>query len=808
MISVIIPAHNAERTLPYTLQALQNQTLPKNLYEVIVVDDASTDQTGSVAKEYGVRYRKQNKEGPAAARNLGVRVARGDIVIFTDSDCIPKEDWIERMVEPFEDPMVAGVMGRYLTRQNKLAARFVQLEFEERFSILKKFDSIDLVPSFAAAFRRRVFEEVGGFDAHYPLANNEDVELSYKIASRGYKMIFANNAIVYHQHPSTWRKYFSVKFTRAFWRILVYKKFPEKIVKDTYTPQSLKVQIAASWLLLFSPIAFLLNPPWGLTIIGLCFALFLSSCLPFIYRTFSHDQYLALAAPIFLFPKGIIFGFGVFLGLIIGSERDTIFPVALAISDAVMAAAALTLGYIFRSKFIESSAAFSKPVEYFYPMLLILPVLVLIVFRQMGLYQVKTCLSKLNQIMLFFRAELVVALIIMAGMFLFKANYSRTLLLAVFILMILLVGAFRLLLNFIHDKMMAKGINATRVLIVGCGETAQMLLEKSHSFPALGYYVVGFIAEAGIGKRYLGKEILGTSKDLLKIIEEYQVDEVIFARPNLSREKVLDLIVQLDAVDVGVKMISDLYEIVTSQTVIDGIADIPMVEIYKQRFRLIQDLLKIAVDYLLGTIFLLVSLPFWLIIGLIIRLESSGSVFVFSRRIGKKGKPIRILQFRTSYLNKTEAEDTPTRLDDPRLTPFGRFLLRCSLDEWPQLVNVLSGQMSLVGPRPEKPEIVSEYRRWQRLRLEVKPGITGLWQIMGRRDLFLHQNLEYDFYYIKNRSFLLDITILLRTIPTMLFGSSPPKRKRMVDIESERRDFERYTNEEDANHTLTKGASA
>jgi cellulose synthase/poly-beta-1,6-N-acetylglucosamine synthase-like glycosyltransferase len=580
MISVIIPAYNSEKTLPYTLRSLQNQTLPRKLYEVIVVDDASTDGTGSVAREFGVRYRRQNKEGPAAARNFGVRIARGDVVLFTDSDCIPREDWIEKMVQPFEDPKVAGVMGRYLTRQKEYAARFVQLEFEERFNILKKADNIDLVPSFAAAFRREVFEEVGGFDAHYPLANNEDVELSYKIASRGYKMVFSNDAIVYHRHPATWKKYISIKFSRAFWRILVYKKFPGKIVKDAYTPQSLKLQIATAWMFTFSPIIFFFGAIWGALAMGVGLLLFLASCLPFIVKTYPFDPQLAMAAPFILYPKGMSFGLGILLGLIIGGERDTFFPVALAVTDGLTAAVALTLGFFVRSELYGTSMVFSKPIEYFYPLLVIYPLLIIVTFRQMGLYQVKTCLSKVNQVMLFIKAFFVVALILMAGMFILKMNYSRTLLGVVFATSIVLMSSTRLIMNMIHERMLAQGVNATRVLIVGCGETAQMLLEKAHSFPSLGYHVVGFIAEAGIGKKYLGKEILGRAKDLLKIIEEHQVDDVIFARPSISRQEVLDLIVKLEEVDVGVKMISDLYEIVTSQTVIDGIADIPMVEIH------------------------------------------------------------------------------------------------------------------------------------------------------------------------------------------------------------------------------------
>lgn len=807
MISVIIPAYNAEKTLPYTLRALQNQTLPRSLYEIIVVDDGSQDGTGSLAREFGVRYRRQNKEGPAAARNLGVRIARGDIVLFTDSDCIPKEDWIEKMVKPFEDPRVAGVMGRYLTRQREFCARFVQLEFEERFSLLKGHENIDLVPSFAAAFRRSIFEEVGGFDAHYPLANNEDVELSYKIAARGYKMIFADDAVVYHRHPSDWKKYLGIKYSRAFWRTLVYKKFPGKIIKDTYTPQSLKIQILMAWLLLYSPLAFLFGVKWGAITVAVAIALFVGSCVPFIRRTFSFDPQVALAAPIVLFPKSIVFGWGILLGLLTGSERDTIFPIVLAISDGFMSAVALTLGFVLRSRLFGTILLFNKPVEYFHTLLLIFPLLVVLIFKQMGLYRTKTCLSKLNQMLLFFRAFAVVALLVMAGMFVLKVNYSRTLLTIVFLTALPLMAIARLILNMIHERMLAKGVNATRVLIVGAGEAAQMLLEKIHNFPSLGYYVVGFIAEAGIGKRYLGREILGSSKDIRRIIQDHQVDEVIFARPSLSREKVLDLIVQLGKEDVTVKMVSDLYDIVTSQTVIDGIADIPMVEIHKRRFRRLQDISKVCLDYVMGTIFLITSLPLWLLVGLIISLESPGPIFVRSRRIGKNGRPFDIFRFRTLFRDTSPFNDS-SELNDPRITRFGRFLRKSRLDEWPQLLNLLLGQMSLVGPRPELPDLVAEYKDWQKLRLEVKPGITGLWQIMGRRDLFLHQNLEYDFYYIKNRSLLLDLTILLRTIPAMLFGASPVYRGWLANAEIERQNFNNGKTEQEMDETLPKSASA
>jgi exopolysaccharide biosynthesis polyprenyl glycosylphosphotransferase len=808
MISIVIPAYNAEHTLPYTLRALQNQTISRDLYEVIVVDDASTDGTAAVAQEFGVRYRMQNKEGPAAARNLGVRAARGEIILFTDSDCIPREDWVEKMVKPFDDPQVAGVMGRYLTRQTEHAARFVQLEFEERFRILKDFDSIDLVASFAAAFRRSVFEDVGGFDAHYPLANNEDVELSYKIAERGYRMVYNDDAVVYHRHPASWKKYFSIKFSRAFWRILVYKKFPGKILRDTYTPQSLKMQIVVAWMVVASFLGFFLGWQWGIVAIAIASISFGLVCLPFIRRTWRFDRTMSLISPLILFPKSLIFGWGIFLGLVIGSERDTIFPAMLALSDGLNSALALILGFWMRAQIFGTSLVFNKPVEYFYRLLLIFPLVIVVVFRQMGLYRLKVCLSKLSEMVLFLKAIAVVGLVMMAGMFVLKMDYSRVLLGVLFVTTIILVGMSRMFLKMLHERMMVKGINATRVLIVGSGETAQMLLEKTHNFPALGYYVVGFVAETGLGKRYLGKEILGASKDILKIIEDYQIDEVIFARPSMSREKVLDLIVQMEEADVGIKMVSDLYDIVTSQTVIDGIADIPMIEIHRQKFGWLQSTIKLAMDYGLGTIFLALSLPFWLLIGILIRLESIGPILVRDERIGRKGKLFQLFKFRTLYRHDPPEGSPPAGWSDPRVTRFGRFLRRSSLDEWPQLLNILRGEMSLVGPRPELPVIVANYREWQKLRLEVKPGITGLWQIMGRKDLFLHQNLEYDFYYIKNRSLLLDLSILLRTIPAMIFGASPAYRGWLVNADLERQDFNGSSTRKDAKETFQEDKRA
>jgi len=179
---------------------------------------------------------------------------------------------------------------------------------------------------------------------------------------------------------------------------------------------------------------------------------------------------------------------------------------------------------------------------------------------------------------------------------------------------------------------------------------------------------------------------------------------------------------------------------------------------------------KRVLDLVLALSLGLLSLPLVVLASLLIRLGSKGSVVFRQTRVGKDGEQFEMFKFRTMYQKSIPFEPAPRDDKDPRITRVGKWLRRTSLDELPQIINVIKGDMSFVGPRPEMPFIVERYEGWQMQRLRVKPGITGLWQIMGRKDLPLDENLEYDFYYIRNQSILLDITILLRTIPTVLMG--------------------------------------
>lgn len=313
--SVIVPAYNAETTLGACLAALNAQTLPRADYEIIVVDDGSTDGTAAVAQAGADRYIHQANAGPASARNLGAAQALGEIILFTDSDCEPAPDWLEQMTAPLADPEVAGVKGAYRTRQRALAARFAQAEFMDRYELLLKSPCIDMVDTYAAAFRRAVFAEAGGFDKSFTAANNEDTELSYRLCALGRRLVFNPRAIVHHRHPESFARYLRVKFWRGYWRMVVYRLFPEKAVKDTYTPVVIKVQT------LMMALALALLPPalvWpGLLLASLLLAAgIMLTALPFAVLAYKLDPPVGLISPLAVLARAFVFATGSIYGLL------------------------------------------------------------------------------------------------------------------------------------------------------------------------------------------------------------------------------------------------------------------------------------------------------------------------------------------------------------------------------------------------------------------------------------------------------------------------------------------------------------
>src|SRR5215467_4196600 len=246
-VSIIIPTFNGAARIRKCLEALLPQAAAINA-EILVVDDGSTDSTGEVVSRFsGVRLISQANAGPAAARNRGALEAKGTIILFTDDDCVPTTDWLAAMTTPFEDPAVVGVKGAYRTRQQSLVARFVQADYEDRYRLMATLPEIDFIDTYAAAFRRERFLEMNGYDTTFPVACAEDIELSYRMSERGWKMKFVPTAIVYHTHPDKFWLYMKKKYKFAFWRMLALRKNPKKTLKDSHTPQVMKFQ------LLFAP---------------------------------------------------------------------------------------------------------------------------------------------------------------------------------------------------------------------------------------------------------------------------------------------------------------------------------------------------------------------------------------------------------------------------------------------------------------------------------------------------------------------------------------------------------------------------
>lgn len=319
MVSIIVPAYNAEKTIKGCLDALLNQDYNGN-YEIIMIDDGSTDSTADIISGYkGVRLIKQSNAGPAAARNKGASEAKGESILFTDSDCVPERDWIRMMIEPFEqDKSVIGVKGAYRTRQREIAARFVQFEYEDKYDKMKRDETIDFIDTYSAAFRRDIFLKMGGYDTSFPVACAEDVDLSYRMSAGGYKMVFNPNAIVYHIHPNTLTGYLKKKYKFAFWRVLAVKRNPQKMVKDSHTPQSTKLELMLIPLIYISLIASMFYNTGLAAVVSVIYLLIISISVS---KILQKDIVIGLLSPILIFLRDNI-QFAGLLGGIINIAKD------------------------------------------------------------------------------------------------------------------------------------------------------------------------------------------------------------------------------------------------------------------------------------------------------------------------------------------------------------------------------------------------------------------------------------------------------------------------------------------------------
>ncbi len=530
-VSVIIPVRNSVSTLGACLEALAHQTVEPGRYELIVVNDGSTDATHQLAASYALTARHAAycfdiaPSGPAAARNYGVTQAHGDLVLFTDGDCAPAPDWIEQLSAPFADPEVVGARGVYRTRQSSLVARFVQQEYQDKYDRTAQLATIDHIDTYSAAYRREVFQANGGFETAFSAPSVEDQEFSFRLAAKGYKLVFAPHAVVYHQHDTSLAEYVRRKFWIGYWKNLSLRWHPEKALGDSHTPLSQRAQMG---LLGLSAAAAVIGTAWHDLWWGAAggIALFFGTALPFFFKLWRRDRPVLLVAPLLLVAR----------------------------------AAALAAGLI------------------------------------LGLFGLRT------------------------------QQASR------------------------HAAM---------------------------------------------------------------------------AWPNQVAKRLVDVV---------------------------GAA-----------------------------VALVISAPLLAGLVVLLKLDSPGPALFVQERVGENGRHFRMIKLRSMVVDAEEQlhEVLPQSAlsgpafkipDDPRVTRLGRFMRRWSLDELPQLWNVLRGDMSLVGPRPEEPRIVALYSDWHRQRLAVKPGLTGPMQVSGRGSLSLDERVRLELDYIEHYSLGRDLSILLRSVTAVLSG--------------------------------------
>ena len=452
-----------------------------------------------------------------------------------------------------------------------------------------------------------------------------------------------------------------------------------------------------------------------------------------------------------------------------------IFILSQMLLDAVMIMVAFFLAHWLRQNIDWPNKAVNLgPFPDYVSMMLTQVATILAIFFFTRLYHTVRAVSRLDEFYQIFGSVSVGTMLSVAiSGFIFKnsvmdLDYSRAMIIYAWLSTILLVTLGRWMHYRIKARLQARGWGTDRVLIVGTGDVGYMILQKIQWSPWLGYKVVGLVDDNGANGRAFNVPVLGKPEQLAELIDQHEIDEVIIALPEATHQDILQIISQCERGSISIKVFPDVFQIMASQVSIGDLGGLPLLSVRDVALRGWRLSLKRGVDVIGSAMGLVVLSPFLLFTALLIKLDSPGPVFYAQERMGLDAKPFWCLKFRSMRPDAEKNGPGWTTRDDPRRTRVGEFLRRYSLDELPQLINVLLGEMSLVGPRPERPVYVDQFQRSiprYMDRHREKAGLTGWAQVNGLRgDTSIIERTKYDLWYIENWSLRLDLKILLRTI--------------------------------------------
>ena len=414
------------------------------------------------------------------------------------------------------------------------------------------------------------------------------------------------------------------------------------------------------------------------------------------------------------------------------------------------------------------------------PISLLLSAGLLVIYRIEGVYNYVRGRTWLEEFYSLLTATFTGIVILVFVFFFFRPQYySRLIYLYAGVLSVFLLTAGRVVMRWVLRALRKRGWGVDRAILVGGGEIGRAIMRNVLAQPDLGYHIEGFVDDDP-NKSAIGNfQLLGGTDQLPRLLREREIDEVIVTLPWHARDKIVRIIEMSEAAGARIKIVPDLFQLSLSQIAVDAVGGIPLIGFKETSLSYGALAIKRAMDVLFSVAVFLIGLIPMALIALCIKLTSQGPIIFAQFRVGRGGKVFTAYKFRTMRAGAEDEKNDLAHLNeatgplfkirnDPRITPVGKFLRRTSLDELPQFWNVLNGDMSLVGPRPPLPNEVAQYEEWHKRRLDVSPGLTGLWQVSGRSELTFDEMVMLDLYYIENWSPWLDIWIMLKTIPALL----------------------------------------